>query len=83
MLRAAGVAAIDAIWQDLKDTKGLENDCKVGKSLGYSGKSIIHPDQIPVVHRLFHPNKSEIIMGQRRYVKHILIPQRKEKEQLL
>ena len=59
--RAAGVAAIDAIWQDLKDTKGLENDCKVGKSLGYTGKSIIHPDHISVVHRLFHPNKSEIL----------------------
>ncbi|HJJ22156.1 MAG TPA: CoA ester lyase [Nitrosopumilus sp.] len=57
---AAGVTAIDAIWQDLKDSKGLEKDCKIGKSLGYSGKSIIHPDQISVVHKMFHPNKSEI-----------------------
>ncbi|QLH03572.1 CoA ester lyase [Nitrosopumilus cobalaminigenes] len=57
---AAGVVVIDAIWQDLKDLKGLEKDCKLGKSLGYTGKSIIHPDQIPIVHKLFHPNKSEI-----------------------
>ena len=28
--------------------------------LGYTGKSIIHPNQISVVHKLFHPNKSEI-----------------------
>ena len=63
--RAAGVAAIDAIWQDLKDTKGLENDCKVGKSLGYSGKSIIHPDHISIVHKLFHPNKSEILWAEK------------------
>jgi len=62
---AAGVAAIDAIWQDLKDSKGLEKDCKVGKSLGYSGKSIIHPDQISVVHKLFHPNKSEILWAEK------------------
>ena len=62
---AAGVAAIDAIWQDLKDSKGLEKDCKIGKSLGYSGKSIIHPDQISVVHKLFHPNKSEILWAQK------------------
>ncbi len=62
---AAGVAAIDAIWQDLKDSKGLEKDCKIGKSLGYSGKSIIHPDQIPVVHKLFHPNKSEILWAKK------------------
>ena len=58
--RAAGVAAVDAIWQDLKDPKGLEKDCKIGKSLGYSGKSIIHPDHISVVHKSFHPNKTEI-----------------------
>ena len=62
---AAGVAAIDAIWQDLKDSKGLDKDCKIGKSLGYSGKSIIHPDQISVVHKLFHPNKSEILWAQK------------------
>ncbi len=57
---AAGVAAIDGIWQDLKDTKGLEKDCILGKSLGYTGKSIIHPDHIAIAHKLFHPNKSEI-----------------------
>ena len=59
--RAAGVAAIDSIWQDLKDAKGLENDCELGRGLGYAGKSIIHPDQIPVVHKLFHPSKAEIL----------------------
>lgn len=58
--RAAGVLAIDAIWQDLKDIDGLKQDCVIGKSLGYSGKSIIHPDQIIPSHELFAPNKSEI-----------------------
>ncbi len=57
---AAGVAAIDAIWQDIKDEKGLKNDCKIGKELGYAGKSIIHPSQIPITHKTFHPNKTEI-----------------------
>jgi len=58
--RAAGVASIDAIWQDLQDIKGLKDDCQIGKSLGYTGKSIIHPDQISVTHKIFHPNKTEI-----------------------
>ena len=57
---AAGVAAIDGIWQDLKDKKGFTNDCQVGKSLGYAGKSVIHPDQIKTVHKIFHPSKPEI-----------------------
>ncbi len=63
--RAAGIIAIDAIWQDLKDAKGLENDCKFGKSMGYSGKCVIHPDQISTVHKLFHPNKSEILWAEK------------------
>ena len=62
---AAGVAVFDSIWQDLKDSRGLEKDCKLGKSLGYTGKSIIHPDQISVVHKLFHPNKSEIMWAEK------------------
>ncbi len=58
--RAAGVHALDAIWQDIKDEKGLIEDCKIGKSLGYVGKTIIHPDQISITHKSFHPNKTEI-----------------------
>ena len=58
--KAAGVLAIDAIWQDLKDLDGLRQDCAIGKSLGYSGKSIIHPDQIMPAHELFAPNKAEL-----------------------
>ena len=57
---AAGITAIDGIWQEIKDKKGLEQDCKLGKQLGYSGKSIIHPDQIQTTHKIFHPNSSEI-----------------------
>ena len=52
---AAGVVAIDGIWQDLKDKSGFVKDCQVGKSLGYAGKSVIHPDQIKTVHKIFYP----------------------------
>ena len=58
--KAAGIHAIDAIWQDLNDIKGFEKDCEIGKSLGYVGKSIIHPDQIQITHKIFYPNKIEI-----------------------
>jgi citrate lyase subunit beta/citryl-CoA lyase len=58
--RAAGIIALDAIWQDIKDEKGLQNDCKIGKDLGYSGKTIIHPNQISITHKSFHPNKTEV-----------------------
>ena len=58
--KAVGVYALDAIWQDLKDEKGLIEDCKIGKSLGYVGKTIIHPAQILIIHKTFYPNKTEL-----------------------
>jgi citrate lyase subunit beta/citryl-CoA lyase len=58
--RAAGIAAIDAIWQKVDDTAGLTRDATTAKKLGYSGKCIIHPGQIEPVHRAFLPTKSEV-----------------------
>jgi citrate lyase subunit beta / citryl-CoA lyase len=58
--RAAGVHAIDAIWQKIDDIDGLIRDATMAKRLGYSGKSIIHPSQIAQVHEVFRPNKTEI-----------------------
>jgi citrate lyase subunit beta / citryl-CoA lyase len=63
--RAAGVASIDAIWQDLKDIDGLKQDCIIGKNLGYTGKSIIHPDQIQITHEIYYPTKPEIEWSQK------------------
>jgi citrate lyase subunit beta / citryl-CoA lyase len=58
--RAAGLAAIDAIWQKVDDVEGLKKDSVTAKRLGYTGKCIIHPAQIQVVHRVFVPNKNEV-----------------------
>ena len=58
--RAAGVHAIDAIWQKIDDPDGLVRDATLAKRLGYSGKSIIHPSQIDTVHSVFLPSKNEI-----------------------
>ena len=58
--RAAGKYAIDAIWQDLDDVTGLEQDSIVAKNLGYVGKSIIHPNQVDTVHKVFYPTSAEI-----------------------
>jgi citrate lyase subunit beta/citryl-CoA lyase len=58
--RAAGVYAIDAIWQKIDDIDGLIRDATMARHLGYSGKSIIHPSQIESVHKVFRPSKNEI-----------------------
>ena len=58
--RAAGVYAIDSIWQNIEDINGLIRDATTGMKLGYKGKSIIHPSQIEPVHKIFVPNKEEV-----------------------
>lgn len=58
--KAAGKYALDAIWQDLNDVAGLEQDCLSAKGLGYAGKTIIHPNQIQPVHSIFLPTNMEI-----------------------
>lgn len=58
--RAAGLVAIDAIWQKVDDIAGLRNDSSTARRLGYVGKSIIHPNHIEPVHEIFKPSKIEI-----------------------
>jgi citrate lyase subunit beta/citryl-CoA lyase len=53
-------ALVFGVFDLLNDNDGLVEDCKIGKSLGYAGKTLIHPDQIAVTHKIFHPNKIEI-----------------------
>lgn len=69
--KAAGKYAIDAIWQDLNDEVGLDQDCIIGRNLGYIGKSIIHPNQIPAAHRIFYPTQTEIEWAKEVYQAHI------------
>jgi len=58
--RAAGIDSIDSIWQDINDSKGLEKDLALGKKLGYTGKCIIHPSQLDLVHKIFSPSLQDI-----------------------
>lgn len=58
--RAAGVSALDSIWQTVDDIDGLIKDATLAKRLGYSGKTIIHPKHIQPVHDVFVPSKNEI-----------------------
>jgi len=58
--RAAGIPALDSIWQKVDDIDGLQRDAKTAKRLGYAGKSIIHPKHIEPVHKVFVPSQNEI-----------------------
>jgi len=57
--KAAGLAAIDAPYGDYKDPEGLRSSCLMSAALGYDGKWVIHPDQIPVVNEIYSPSEED------------------------
>jgi citrate lyase subunit beta / citryl-CoA lyase len=58
--KAAGIQAIDSIFADVKDVDGLRRETELVKALGYTGKSLVNPRQIEVVHEVFAPKPAEI-----------------------
>lgn len=62
--RAAGVQAIDTVFSDVNDTRGLLDSVTEAKSLGFGGKGCIHPRQIKTIHEGFAPAQIEIEKAQ-------------------
>lgn len=59
--RAADIEPpIDSVYPRLDDETGLHEQAEFAKSLGFSGKSAIHPRQLPVLQRVFTPTQREI-----------------------
>ncbi|MDO5562768.1 MAG: aldolase/citrate lyase family protein [Synergistaceae bacterium] len=58
--RAAGVDPLDTVFPRVSDDDGLRQETEFIKQLGFSGKSIIHPNQISIIHEVFNPTEQEI-----------------------
>ena len=58
--RAAGVDPIDTVFPRVTDDAGLRKETEFIKQLGFEGKSVIHPNQIPIIHDVFNPTEKEI-----------------------
>lgn len=58
--RAAGIAAIDTVYSDVDNTQGFLTEVELIKQLGFDGKSVINPRQIPLVNSVYEPTEKEI-----------------------
>ena len=63
--RAAGVQCYDTVFTNLDDAEGYEAEVRQNKEMGFDGKSLINPKQIPVVHRIFAPTQKEIAAAEK------------------
>ena len=59
--RAAGIGPpIDSVFPHLADEAELRAQAEFARSLGFFGKSAIHPRQLPVLHAVFTPTERDL-----------------------
>jgi (S)-citramalyl-CoA lyase len=60
-----GLDVIDVPYLDLEDEAGLLEECRRVQALGFTGKAMIHPKQLPVVNSVFTPDGERIAYARR------------------
>ncbi len=58
--RAAGIDAIDTVYSDVNNEEGFIKEAKLIRQLGFDGKSVINPRQIPPLHKVFMPSEKDL-----------------------
>ncbi|MCC7117956.1 MAG: CoA ester lyase [Anaerolineales bacterium] len=62
---AHDLQAIDIVTIDYKDSEALKAESEFGARLGFSGKQIIHPNQVAAVQAAFTPSAEEVAYAKR------------------
>jgi citrate lyase subunit beta/citryl-CoA lyase len=57
---AAGIDVVDGVTLQFRDLQQCEHDARSTSQMGFDGKWAIHPDQVPVINRVFTPSAEEI-----------------------
>lgn len=63
--RGAGKPCFDGVYNRLDDADGLAAEAAEGRSFGYDGKTLIHPNQVAACHAAFAPSPGELARAQR------------------
>jgi citrate lyase subunit beta/citryl-CoA lyase len=58
--RAYNRCVVDGINSHLKDMEAFEYACRLGRDLGFDGKSLVHPLQLAYANDAFTPKPSEV-----------------------
>nr|XP_029486253.1 citramalyl-CoA lyase, mitochondrial isoform X2 [Oncorhynchus nerka] len=58
--KAFGLQAIDLVYIDYKDGEGLRQQAREGVLMGFTGKQVIHPNQVQAVQEEFSPSQERV-----------------------
>jgi citrate lyase subunit beta/citryl-CoA lyase len=62
--RAHDCDIIDGVYIHLEDETGLHASCEQGVTLGFDGKTAIHPNQLATINTVFAPNNDAVDKAQ-------------------
>lgn len=57
---AAGKPRFDGVCNRLDDLHGFDSECRQGVRYGFTGKTLIHPNQIMVANQIFGPSPDDV-----------------------
>jgi citrate lyase beta subunit len=57
---AAGLQAIDMVYVDFRDLDGIKAEAVQGARMGFAGKQVIHPNQVPPVQEAYTPSDEDV-----------------------
>lgn len=57
---SAGVAAIDTVYPNFRDSEGFRSECHEAERDGFTGRMAIHPSQVAIINEVFTPSASSI-----------------------
>lgn len=58
--KANKIDAIDTVFVDVNDDEGLRKETEYSKNIGFTGKAVINPRQIDIIHEVYQPTQEEI-----------------------
>jgi len=58
--KAAGVQAVDTLYDNFRDKDGLRTRAQCAFSEGFTGKLAIHPAQVPIINKSFTPTAAQL-----------------------
>jgi len=63
--REAGKAILDGVFNDISDQDGFVAECQQGATMGFDGKTLIHPSQVEVANEQWAPSADEVAFSRR------------------
>lgn len=58
--KASHIDVIDTVFPDVNDEEGLRRETEYAKAIGFTGKAVINPRQIEIIHEVYTPTEEEI-----------------------